>query len=212
MNLLEKLKNNKGLVSSALGKSLAQDVLKGNLQILNDAFDLISFEDKSVRSASAIIIEEVAKSKPELVVSHLNSLFPALDFSEPQTRWIIIRVYGLFAKLKPDVVRKVLPKAEKFLNEKSSLCLQDAAITYLGYLGAVSEKDAQTVFPYLEKALISVPKRITRIFESFERMVGVLNDALKIKLMNYAEKYSKDKSPSIKSKAVRLKKKLTLVR
>ena len=37
MDLLNLLKSNKGTVSSALGKELAQKVLKGDTSILNDA-------------------------------------------------------------------------------------------------------------------------------------------------------------------------------
>jgi hypothetical protein len=208
MKLLEKLKKNKGTVSSALGKSLAQEALKGDGGILNEAIGLISFDDKNVRAGAGKIIECVAEKKPELVYKSLDRLFPALDMPEPQTRWVILHVFGLCARLDPVISKKALPKSRQFLKENSGMCLWDRSITYLGYLGAVSEKYAIDVFPDLEAALASLPERTTRIFEGFERMIPVLNESLRKNLGNIAEKYTADKSPSVKSKAARVLKKL----
>jgi hypothetical protein len=209
MKILQKLKNNKGTVSSALGKSLAQEVLKGDMEILKEAVGLILFDDKNVRSGAGKIIEMVAEKKPGLIVPYLKKLLPALELPEPQTRWVILHAYGLCAKLKPDISREALPKAEQFLKEKSGMCLWDRFITYLGLLGAISDRDAQKVFPLLEKTLTTIPDRTARIFEGFERMVPVLNQELKAKLEEMSRKYVNNKSPSIKSKALRILKKIS---
>jgi hypothetical protein len=204
VEVLEKLQNNKGTVSTALSKSFAQDVLKGDTAILTEAIALMRFDDKNVRSGAAKIIESVAEKKPEYVYKDLNKLFPALDVPEPQTRWMTLHVFGLCAKLNPDLSQKALPKCKQFLKEDSGTCLWDRSITYLGYLGAVSEKTAIEVFPILESTLVTIPERTTRIFEGFERMIPVLNTSLKSKMKKVAGKYANDKSPSIKSKASKI--------
>jgi hypothetical protein len=137
-------------------------------------------------------------------------LLPALEVPEPQTRWMILHVFGLCATLDPVFSKKALPKSRQFLQENSGMCLWDRSITYLGYLGAVSEKYATDVFPDLESALESLPERTTRIFEGFERMLPVLGENLRKRLKKVAEKYACDKSPSVKSKAVRVLKKLQI--
>ncbi len=65
MKLLNQLKNNKGTVSSALGKTLAQEALKGNNDILSEAFELVLFDDKNVRSGAGKIIEQVAEKRKQ---------------------------------------------------------------------------------------------------------------------------------------------------
>jgi len=206
MSILSKLQNNKGTVSSSLSKSLAQQVLKGDSDILIEAINLISFEDKNVRSGAAKIIETVAEKKPEYVSPYLNKLLPSLDVQEPQTRWMILHVLGLCAKLEPQTSIKAIPKAEQFLKENSGMCLWDRSITYLGYIGAISEKDAVKIFPVLEKCIVSIPERIPRIFEGFERMIPVLNDKLKTKLKGISDEFTNNSSTGIKNKAKRIQK------
>jgi hypothetical protein len=211
MKLLEKLKNNKGTVSSALSKTFAQDVLKGNTAILKEAIVLTCFNDKNVRSGASKIVEVVAEKKPEYVYKDLDKLLPALDMPEPQTRWMMLHVFGLCAKLNPGVAQKALPKCKQFLKEDSGTCLWDRSITYLGYLGAISESVAIEVFPILENTLVSIPARTTRILEGFERMVPVMHDSLKNKTGKIAEKYAGHKSPGIKSRALKILKLLKKV-
>ena len=66
MGLLEKLKKNKGTVSSALGKELAAKVLAGDRELLNEAVELCLFDkenpkSKSVRAGAAKIVEIVRR-------------------------------------------------------------------------------------------------------------------------------------------------------
>ena len=102
MSIFEQLSNNKGTVSSALGKELAQKVLQESRgDILLECIDLACYEasapaSKHIRSGAAKVVEIVAKD-PELVAPYLGKLFPALSVQEPQTRWAIIRVMGFGA-------------------------------------------------------------------------------------------------------------------
>ena len=65
MSIFSQLQNNKGTVSSALGKELAAKVLLGDISILDEAISLTTYEvenkkEKNVRSGAAKIVEIVA--------------------------------------------------------------------------------------------------------------------------------------------------------
>ncbi|MBU0591014.1 HEAT repeat domain-containing protein [Candidatus Micrarchaeota archaeon] len=208
MSILNQLQQNKGAVSSKLGKELAEKVLKGDKVILKEAVRLCTFNDKNVRAGAAKIIEKVAEKKPELVSPYLKDLFSALESPEAQTRWMIIYAFGYCAKLNPDISVKALPKAKKFLEEESGACLWDRTIIYLGYLGAVSSKNAKHVVPLLEFALEKIPGQTKTILESFERILPVADTGMKNKILKYAKKYSNDKKASVKAKAIKLEKRV----
>ncbi len=158
MNIFEQLSNNKGTVSSALGKVLAQKVLNGQTDILSKCIDLASYEaeapaKKHIRSGAAKVVEIVAEKQPELVAPHLEKLLPALSVKEPQTRWMIIRIMGFCAHLNKSMAQKAIAYAEKYIDDKEGLCIASSADLFLGDLGAISKKDAQKVFPLLEQSM-----------------------------------------------------------
>lgn len=208
MTLLEQLQENKGTVSSSLGKQLAIDVLNGDRKILTEALKLIHFDDKNVRSGSAKIIEKVAESKPELVSPYLSDLNECMNYEEAQTRWMVLHIAGLCAKLQPKTSRDLFGEAAKYLDKKYGTVLNDRAITYFGYMGAVSKKDCETCFPHLINSFVLHPNRVTRVFESFERMMDVLSDEQKNILLKYINKYMADKKPSTSLAAKKIFKKL----
>ena len=87
MDLFSKLVNNKGTVSSALGKQLARDVLDGDTELLEEAISLVCYRldeksQKSIRAGAAKIVEIVAEKQPQLVADHLQDLLPALEVPE----------------------------------------------------------------------------------------------------------------------------------
>ena len=121
MELIDLLKSNKGTVSSALGKELATKVLNGDLSILQEAmkcvsFDLFNVKSKGIRAGAAKIIEKVAEKKPELIAQDLDILKPALNAPEPQTRWMLMQVFGYCAKLNPKKSVSILNFAKQYLN------------------------------------------------------------------------------------------------
>jgi hypothetical protein len=162
MRIFEQLSGNKGTVSSALGKTLAEKVLKENqTDILFECIELVSFDasniaSRHIRAGAAKVVEIVTEKQPELVAPHLEKLLPALSVSEPQTRWAIIRVMGFCAHLNKSVARKAIPYAEKYLDAKEGLCIASSADLFLGDLGAASREDAETVFPILELSMETV--------------------------------------------------------
>lgn len=158
MSVFEQLSNNKGTVSSALGKTLAKKVLdEGSIDILSECIELASFEassqaKKHIRSGAAKVVEIVAEKRPELVSPHLEKLIPALSVQEPQTRWMVMRVMGFCARLNKAVAQKAIIYAEKYIEDKEGLCIASSADLYLGDIGALSKEDAEKVFPILEQA------------------------------------------------------------
>lgn len=159
MNIFETLSQNKGTVSSALGKNLAKEVLEGQTQILLECIDLSSYEaglktKKHIRSGAAKVVEIVAEKKPDWVAPHLEKLLPALAVEEPQTRWAVIRTIGFCAHLNKRVAQNAIVYAEKYLlDKKDGLCLASSADLFLGDFGAISNEDAQKVFPILELSM-----------------------------------------------------------
>jgi hypothetical protein len=157
MGIFAQLENNKGTVSSALGKKLAQEVLNGDTSILNEAVYLSSYNkndkrSKNIRSGAAKIVEIVAEQNPGLVAPYLEDLLPALSVYEPQTRWMAIRTIGFCAHLKESIASQAIPFAEKFIDSKDGLCLVSSADLFLGDMGATSKANAIKVFPILVKS------------------------------------------------------------
>lgn len=203
MPILSQLQVNKGTTSSALGKELAADVLAGNNEILHEAIELVHHDDKNVRAGAAKIVEKVAEEKPELVAPSLQNLLPALDQPEFQTRWMIIHVMGLCAELNPEVALSAGSHIPELLSS-DSVALQDRAITYLGYIGALSPEEFTRVFPILCDALEAIPKRASRVLESLVRCVVQANGKQSKVLMSIAERYADDESGAVKTQVRKL--------
>jgi len=211
MSIFEQLSNNKGTVSSALGKSLAQKVLNGQLDILSECFELSSYEaempaKKHIRSGAAKVVEIVAEKQPELVAPHLEKLLPALSVKEPQTRWMIIRTMGFCAHLNRAVVKKAIEYAEAYIQDKKDgLCLASSADLFLGDFGALSRKDAQRVFPILS---LSIENLLTNeqdwILEALLKMLPNLEKDEQTEAFRFAEhwQYSARKSTQQRARKI----------
>ena len=206
MTLLDQLIQNKGTVSSALGKQLAKDVLNGQTSILKEAIELLNYDSKNVRSGASKIIEKVAEEKPELVADSIDTYIEALNFPEPQTRWMMIHTIALCAKLMPEKAFEIFDEVIKYLNPKEGTVLRDRAITYLGYLGAISNRYCEKTYPFLIQAIKTCPDRITRIFESLLRMADRLTQNMKNEIKQKADFYISYGSPAEKNWAKKLKK------
>lgn len=159
MELLDTLKNNKGTVSSALGKELAQEVLAGNMDILSEAIVLTCYnldvvKGKVVRAGAAKIVEKVAEKRPELVAEHLEDLLPAFKVAEPQTRWMVMQVFRYCLKLNEKAAKEALSYAKLYIDDKqrNGLCLLGAVDLFLGAYGSLSKSNAQIVFTILKKS------------------------------------------------------------
>jgi hypothetical protein len=208
MALLDQLLENKGIVSSALSKQLAKDTLAGNMTILKEASRLIHHDSKVVRSGAAKIIEKVAEEKPEWVAPLLTDLIPTFDYEEPQTKWMMIHTFGLCAKLQPDLSREIFDSVLKYWEPSNGTCLRDRSITYLGYMGSVSKQDCDRCFPLLIDSFTKHPDRVTRVFESLERLSVWFDTKQKKTIKEFAERFADSKSAEIKKWTKKITKKI----
>lgn len=211
MSIFEQLANNKGTVSSALGKTLAQKVLNGQVDILSECIDLSSYEveasaQKHIRSGAAKVVEIIAEKQPEWVAPHLEKLLPALSVKEPQTRWMIIRTMGFCAHLNRAVAQKAIEYAEAYIQDKKDgLCLASSADLFLGDFGALSQKDAQKVFPILSLSTENlVANEQDWILEAMLKMLPNLGKDEQSEAFKFAEhwQYSARKSTQQRARKV----------
>jgi hypothetical protein len=203
MNIFEQLSTNKGTVSSALGKTLAQKVLQENrVDILMECIGFTSYEvtkpaSRNIRSGAAKVVEIVAEKQPELVAPHLEKLIPALSVQEPQTRWMIIRVMGFCARINKQVALQALPYAQKYIETKDGLIIASSADLFLGDMGAISKNDALIVFPLLEQSMENcLENEQDWILEALIKVIKNLDQDDQTKVRKFAEQcqYSSRKS------------------
>ena len=208
MSTFEQLSNNKGTVSSTLGKVLAQKVLKeGQTNILFDCIDLASYEvitpaSKNIRAGAAKVVEIVAENRPELVAPHLGKLLPALTVPEPQTRWMIIRAMGFCAHLNKAVAQDAIPYAEQYIVAKEGLILASSADLFLGDFGALSKEAAQRVFPILEQSMERVyTNEQDWLLEALFKVFANLGKAEQEKVLKFAERWQNSSRKSTQQRA-----------
>jgi hypothetical protein len=210
MELFKLLENNKGTVSSALGKELANKVIGGELTILNEAIELCTYihEDKKakrIRAGAAKIVEQVSRKKPELVAPSLEKLLPALNAEEPQTRWMIIYALGFCAKLNPEVAVEGISYAERFIKERNGVCLSGAAELYLGQIGALNVDYAQKAFRILIDAIDSPMKN--ELDWILEGLTGIIHNLTKKEcevIQNYVNPYNLTEKKSTQKRVDKL--------
>lgn len=158
MHLFDKLRDNKGTVSSALGKTLAAEVLAGNLGMLDEAVKLASYDldnekSKNIRAGAGKIIEIVAEKSPRLVAPYMTDLLPALTAKEPQTRWMVIMAFSYCAQENEVVAKEAISYAKRYIMEKEGLCIASSADLYLGSYGALSRQNTVEILPLLLEAM-----------------------------------------------------------
>ena len=213
MSIFMLLQNNKGTVSSALGKELAFEVLEGKLEILIEAIELVNYElnnpkAKSIRAGAAKIIEKVAEKEPEKIAPYLEKLVPALNVAEPQTRWMLIQVFGFCVKLNTNIALKGIEYAQPYIDENAGVCLTGAAEIYLGYIGELSSEAAKLVFPILENALKKATENeVDWILEAFNRIYDNLDDETKQLISKYSKVYLESRKKSTVKRAEKILKK-----
>ncbi len=211
MTVFEQLSNNKGTVSSALGKELARRVLSENqINILSECIDLACYEatapaSKHIRAGAAKVVEIVAEERPELVAPHLQRLLPALSVKEPQTRWMIIRSMGFCAHLNQAAAQKAIAHAERYIAAKEGLCIASSADLFLGDYGALSRQDALDVFPLLERSMGTV---ITNeqdwLLEALYKMFANLSDAGQQRAIEFAKRWQDSSRKSTQRRAKKI--------
>lgn len=214
MDLLDILKANKGTVSSALGKELAEKVLKGDHAILQDAikyvgYDLKNEKRKGVRAGAAKILEKVAEKKPELIAGQLEKLKPSLEVKEPQTRWMLMQVFGYCASLNPKESSSILEYAKDYLAENAGVCLSGAVHLFLGRIGATSKKMAYDVLPILDDAFRTASENeIDWILEGFYNIIDHMDIDAQQLIRKNTELHLDAKKKSTRARAKKILKRI----
>lgn len=214
MDLLDQLANNKGTVSSALGKELAERVLKGDKSILEQAtgyvsYDLDNQKSKGIRAGAAKILEKVAEKQPDLIANKLDKLKPALTAKEPQTRWMLMQVFGYCAKLNPNDSASIIDFAQQYLTENAGVCLSGAVHLYLGRIGSTSDKTADKVLPILDDSLKTASENeIDWILEGFLNIADRVNSDSKELIKRNAEFHLDSKKKATQNRAKKILRKI----
>lgn len=212
MSIFNQLKNNKGTISSALGKELAKKVLDGYTGILQEAIDLCIYDlrndqAKNIRSGAAKIVEIVAEKRPELVSPNIEKLLEALKVKEPQTKWMIIRTMGFCAHLNKKIVEKAIPYAEQYIKKKDGLCLASSADLFLGDIGVLSKKDAEKIFPILKVSISScLLNEQDWLLETFMKILPNLGEKEKKIVVSFAKKHENSSKKATQSRVKKLMK------
>jgi hypothetical protein len=130
--------------------------------------------------------------KPKKVSSYLEKLLPALEAEEPQTRWMIIRTFGLCAKERPEIAQKAIVFAENYIRDKKDgqLCLVSSADIFLGDYGEISKEAANEVYPILVKSCSNIIlNEHDWILESFLKISKHLNKRQNESICKFAYEY-----------------------
>jgi hypothetical protein len=212
MDILTVLKNNKGTVSSALGKEIASEILQGKYQLLEKIIPLVAYnlkneKDKNIRAGAAKVVECVAEKRADLISPYIAELINALEVEEPQTKWMIFMALGYCAKGNENSVKHALIYAKKYINQKKDgqLCLLGAIDLFLGYYGEISEKNAAEVFPLLlESSDNTIYNEQDWILEGFIRIAPNLTKKDKDILMQIANEYKENSKKATQKRAEKL--------
>lgn len=214
MSLLEQLTDNKGTISNALSKQLAKEVLDGDMVLLDESVPLVTYQMddiklKKIRIGAACIIDEVAKKEPKLVTRILEELLPALDSTEPQTRWIVLRILGNCATLEPELTKIGIAYAKRFIYEKvkGQLCLVSSADIFLGEYGKLSQEATNEIFPILLDSMDNViENEHDWIMEACMKIVSFLNDKQKKLVLDFSEDYINHPRKATQTRIKKIKK------
>jgi hypothetical protein len=211
MSVFEQLSSNKGTISSALGKALAQEVLQGDrLELLSECIALSTYEvmdprSKQIRAGAAKVVEIVAEERPELVAPRLDELLPGLSAPEPQTRWMLIRTMGFCAHLNEPVAHKALAHAESYIDNKEGLVIASSADLFLGDLGALSKKNAKLAYPILKHSMETVMKNEQDwLLEALTKVYPNLRQEAQDAVLRFAEQWQSADRKKTQQRARRL--------
>jgi hypothetical protein len=195
MNIFDLLSNTEGATSNALSKNLAQSILNGQTSLLLECLGLVSYQamapsQKHVRAGAAKVVAIVALNRPDLVAPYLQELMPALSVKEPQTRCLVLRTMGFCAHLNKPVAQNAIAYAQKYIDNKERLCLARSTDLFLGDFGAISEEDAQRVFPLLEQSMgcLAVNEQ-DWLLEALFRVFQNLSKAERERCIQFAERW-----------------------
>ena len=121
--------------------------------VLAQCVEALSGASRRERQQAARVVAGVAKENPELVVPYSGALVDALERPEAQTRWECLDALTQIIPLESRACDKAIPGAEAALFDEDSGPLRLAAMRFLCYLGATTEKRSEKVWPLIDEGI-----------------------------------------------------------
>ena len=121
--------------------------------VLQSCVEALSGSSRRERQQAAKVVAGVAKVNPELVLPHAAALVDALERPEAQTRWECLDALISLIPLDSRACDKAVPGAESALFDEDSGPLRLAAMRFLCYLGATTEKRSEKVWPLIDEGI-----------------------------------------------------------
>lgn len=137
---------------SSEAKNIAQAAL-ADPAVLTSVVDALAGASRRERQQAAKTVAVVAKEKPELLLDHSAALVDALERPEAQTRWECLDALTQLIPLDSRICDKAVPGAESALFDEDSGPLRLAAMRFLCYLGATTEKRSEKVWPLIDEGI-----------------------------------------------------------
>lgn len=137
---------------SSEAKNIAQAAL-ADPAVLTSVVDALAGASRRERQQAAKTVAAVAKESPELLLDHSAALVDALERPEAQTRWECLDALTQLIPLDSRICDKAVPGAESALFDEDSGPLRLAAMRFLCYLGATTEKRSEKVWPLIDEGI-----------------------------------------------------------
>lgn len=140
-------------MSSEISEEKKVEAALASPAVLEAGVDALSGASRRERQQAAKVVAAVAKENPELIVPHAAALVDALERPEAQTRWECLDALTQIIPIDSRVCDKAIPGAEAALFDEESGPLRLAAMRFLCYLGATTEKRSEKVWPLIDEGI-----------------------------------------------------------
>lgn len=160
MGILDLLEASADSASDGIKKDIIDSCLQSPSQLHGIADALMTTKGK-LQLAAAEVIAEVAKTRPELVATHIPSIMRVADEKNAKISKIVLGAMAAAAHLDPSGVARYQKDLETLARGGK---LAESALSVLGHLGTASPRWAGAVRPVLLTFLARAePERIPAV-------------------------------------------------
>ena len=154
VKVVEEDENGKRLiVDPSIEKAEYVNQALADADILSALVDSLRGESRRARQFSATIIAQIAREKPEVLVTDISSIVDALHRPEAQTRWEALDALYELVGLGTDECAKAIDGAEVSLYDEDSGPARLSAFRFLCALGSKDSKLAAKVWPNIDEGI-----------------------------------------------------------
>lgn len=154
VKVVEEDENGKRLiVDPSIEKAEYVNQALADADILAALVDSLRGESRRARQFSATIIAQIAREKPEMLVTDISSIVDALHRPEAQTRWEALDALYELVGLGTDECAKAIDGAEVSLYDEDSGPARLSAFRFLCALGSKDSKLAAKVWPNIDEGI-----------------------------------------------------------